>query len=498
MERKFPMSCENDESSIFLKGECVSATQEKEIQREKKQGVFAFLKETLAGTRISYTTGNLNRAVLALAVPMMLEMALESVFSVVDIFWVGRLGEDAVAAVGLAEALLTLVFAVQAGLSSAATAMVARRIGEGDRDRAAVDAVQALGVGLAISLFIAAPAWLLAPTLLGWLGASRAVVAVGAPYAHILLGTSGVIILISLSNAIFRGAGDAAFAMRLLLAANVVNLILDPLLIFGVGPFPKLGIAGPAVATLIGRGSAVLYQFYRLGRGSKQLKIERRHLRFSVGEMWQYARVSSAGVLQFLLEQGSWLAIIRIVSLFGANAIAAYTIAFRITGFALMPSMGLSNAAATLVGQNIGADLPDRARKSVWRTGVWNFVFLGTVSLPFILFAPFWVGLFTHDPAVIRTAAQALRLFSCGNLLFSFGIVFLQAFNGAGDTLTPTYINLVGLWILEIPLAWYLGRHTHLRLEGIFVAILIAQSVAVAASGYLFVRGRWARVQLLK
>jgi len=448
-------------------------------------------QQALSSEPVDYMRGSLNRAVLLLAIPMMLEMALESVFSVVDIFWVGHLGATAVAAVGLTESLLTIVLAVSTGLSTATTAIIARRIGENDGPRAALDAVQSILVGLCIALLISAPLFFFAPGLLRLLGATPEVAELGRNYARITLGSSGIILLLSLNNAIFRGAGDAAFAMRLLAAANLINLVLDPLLIFGIGPFPKLGVEGPAVATLIGRSLAVAYQVYRLLRGSKQICITRDSLRVNAHELWQFLRVSSVGMLQFLLEQGSWLGIIRIVSLFGAAAVAGYTIAFRIIGFALLPSLGLSNAAATLVGQSIGAKLPDRAKSSVWRTGMWNFAFLGTLSLLFLLFAPFLVGLFTQDPKARQTAIEGLRFFSVGNFFFSFGIVFLQAFNGAGDTLTPTFINLLGFWVLEIPIAWLLGRHTSLHIMGVFAAILGAQFLAVAASTVFFLRGRW-------
>ena len=464
---------------------------------KKDESFFGLLKQAVAGTKTDYTTGSLNRAIFLLGLPMMLEMALESVFSVADLFWVAHLGAEAVAAVGLTESLLTLVFAVSAGLSAAATAIVARRIGEDDSKRAALDAFQAIVVGLVVSLVMAVPLYFLAPHLLLLLGGTPAVAHVGSTYARIALGTSGVIVMLSLNNAIFRGAGDAAFAMRLLCVANVINLVLDPLLIFGVGPFPKLGVAGPAVATLIGRGLAVLYQGYRLVKGNRCLCLRGQALRVDLGEMWQFGKVASMGALQFLLEQGSWLGVVRIVSLFGANAVAAYTIGLRVVNFVVMPSMGLGNVAATLVGQNLGAKMVDRARSSVLRTGMWNLLFLGPASLIFVIFAPFFVGLFTKDPAVRAGAVQTLRMFSYGNMIFSFGIVFLQTFNGAGDTATPTYINLFGFWLLEIPLAWYLARHTALHVEGVLLAILFGQTVSVAISGFLFHRGRWAHADAL-
>ncbi len=459
-------------------------------------GTWDLVKQSVAGCKVDYTAGSLNRIIILLAVPMMLEMVLESVFSVADIFWVSRLGADAVASVGLTESLLTLVFAISSGLSTSATALVARRIGENDPDRAALDSVQAILIAIAVSVLLGVPLFFFAPRLLILMGATPQVAKIGDGYARIALGVCGVIILLSLNNAIFRGAGNAAIAMRLLWAANGINLVLDPLFIYGIGPFPKLGVTGPAVATLIGRGVIVLYQFYRLAKGTDRFRIRLDQLRFHVGEAWNFLRVSSMGMLQFLLEQGSWLALVRIVSLFGAASIAAYTISFRIIGFVLLPSIGLSNAAATLVGQNIGAGQPDRAKSSVWRTSVLNVIFLGTVSLFFIIFAHPLIALFSHDKAVTPTAVQCLRFFSSGNLMFAFAAVFLQAFNGAGDTVTPTYINLVGFWIIEIPLAWWLARHTRLKVEGVFIAVLISQAIALTCSGLLFIRGGWTKAKI--
>lgn len=464
--------------------------------KEQRFTMWDLFKKSLAGAKIDYAVYSLNQAIALLAIPMMLEMALESVFGIADLFWVSKLGPDAIAAVGLTESLLTVVFAISSGLSTAATAMVARRIGEDDDDKAATDAVQALGAGLLVSIALGVPLFFLAPKLLTLMGATSPVLAIGTNYAHIALGTCGVIIMISLSNALFRGAGDAAIAMRLLWVANIINLVLDPLLVFGVGPFPKLGVTGPAVATLIGRGCAVLYQFYRLGRGNERLHIQAKHLRLNLQEMLSYLKISGAGALQFVLEQGRWLALVRIVSLFGAVAIAAYTIAFRLSGFILLPTFGLNNAAATLVGQSLGAKAPDRAKSSVWRTGVLSFGFLGSLSLLFILLAPRLVGLFTHDPSVIPTGVMALRVFCYGNFFFAFAAVFLQAFNGAGDTVTPTYLNLVGFWVIEIPLAWFLSTRTPLKLNGVFVSILVAQALALVLSSTFFLRGKWQETRI--
>ena len=467
------------------------------IAQEETQGWGSLLKESIKGTKRDLTNGSLNRAVVLLAVPMMLEMSLESVFSVTDILWVSVLGAEAVAAVGLTESLMTLAFAISAGLSTSVTALVARAMGEDNEDTAAMDAVQAIIVGIALSLLIGAPLFFLAPKLLGLLGANSAVVHAGTLYARITLGFSGVVILLSLNNAIFRGAGDAALAMRLLWMANIINLVLDPLLIFGIGPFPKLGVAGPAVATLTGRGISLACQLYFLSRGTGRFRIQGKHLHLNVGEMLRFLRVSGAGMLQFLLEQGSWLGLIRIVSLFGATAIAGYTIALRIINFVMLPSLGLSNAAGTLVGQNLGAGTVDRARSSVWRTGCWNLALLSGACAFFLLFAHPIVSIFSHERQAEPIAVQCLRIFSISNLFFAFSAVFLQAFNGAGDTLTPTYINLFSFWIVELPLAWYLSEHTGMKLHGVFLAVLLAQIFSLAISGFMFSRGTWAKKHVL-
>ncbi len=458
--------------------------------------LWASVREALRGSHQDYTAGSLNRAILLLAVPMVLEMVLESLFAVVDVFFVSRLGADAIATVGLTESVLTLVFAVGMGLGMSTTAMVARRIGERDPEGAAVAAVQAVFLGLVVSVAMGVPFLLLAPKLLGLMGASPSIVAGGANYTRIALGGSGVVLLLFLNNAIFRGTGDAALAMRLLWVSNILNLILDPCLIFGLGPFPKMGVTGAALATFTGRGIGVLYQFYRLGKGTERLCILRCHVRLRGAVLWRLVRVSATGIVQFLIGQASWIGLVRIVSLFGASALAGYTIAIRIVIFAILPSWGLSNAAATLVGQNLGAGEPGRARSAVLRTGLWNMLFLGSVGVVFIAFAPWIIGLFTKDAAVVPVAVSCLRIFSTGNVAYAYGMVLLQAFNGAGDTLTPTYVNLFGFWILEIPLAWWLARHTALAVNGVFVSVVVAQSVIVLISLVLFRQGRWARQRI--
>ena len=454
-------------------------------------GFWSSIREALRGSHQDYTAGSLNRAILLLAIPMVLEMVLESLFAVVDVFFVGRLGADAVATVGLTESLLTLIFAVAIGLSMSTTAMVARRIGEKDPEGASVAGVQAVILGLAISLVVGVPGFVYAPELLKLMGASPDIVATGSGYARIALGGCGAVMMLFLNNAIFRGAGDAAIAMRLLWISNIINLILDPCLIFGLGPFPRLGVTGAALATFIGRSIGVLYQFYRLARGTERLASLAHHLGLNLVILWRLIRVSITGILQFAIANTSWIALVRIVSTFGAAALAGYTIAIRILIFVILPSWGLSNAAATLVGQNLGAGKPDRAEASVWRTGFYNMLFLGGVGVLMILFAQPIIRLFTHDPEVIPLAASSLRILSYGNIGYAYGMIMLQAFNGAGDTVTPTWVNLFGFWFLEIPLAYWLAIPMGLRSKGAYFSIVIAECAIALAGVILFRRGRW-------
>ena len=459
-------------------------------------GLWSSVREALRGSHQDYTTGNLNRAILLLAIPMVLEMVLESLFAVVDVLWVGRLGANAVATVGLTESLLSLVFAIGIGLSMSTTAMVARRIGEKDPEDAAVAGAQAIFLGLLVSLAIGVPSFIFAPQLLRLMGASPEIVATGTGYARIALGGCGAIVMLFLNNAIFRGAGDAAIAMRLLWVSNILNLILDPCLIFGLGPFPRLGVTGAALATFSGRSIGVLYQFYRLMKGSERLRIPPRLLRLNPRVMWRLIRVSLTGILQFAIANTSWIGLVRIVSIFGSAALAGYTIAIRIVIFVILPSWGLSNAAATLVGQNLGAGHPQRAEQAVWRTGLYNMLVLGIIGVVFIFTATPLVSLFTHDPTVVPLAASALRILSYGNIAYAYGMVMLQSFNGAGDTVTPTIVNFFGFWVLEIPLAWWLALHLGLHSAGVYLSIVIAQAAVAIASILLFRRGKW-KLQLI-
>ena len=465
-------------------------------ETQAQPSFWASVREALRGSHQDFTAGSLNRAIVLLAIPMVLEMVLESLFAVVDVFWVARLGSDAMASVALTESMASLIFAIAMGLSLSTTAMVARRIGEKDPEAAAVAGVQAILLGLATSLVVGLPCLFLAPKLLALMGASPAIIAIGSSYARIYLGGMGVIMLLFLNNAIFRGAGDAAIAMRLLWVSNIINLILDPCLIFGLGPFPRLGVTGAALATFTGRSIGVLYQFYRLLKGTERIRVLARQIRLDLDVMGRLVRVSLTGILQFVIAHASWIGLVRIISLFGAAALAGYTVAIRIVIFAILPSWGLSNAAATLVGQNLGAGHPERAERSVWRTGVYNMIFLGSIGVAFLLWTVPIIHLFTHDPAVVPLAVSCLRILSCGNMAYAFGMVMLQAFNGAGDTRTPTIVFLFGYWLLEIPVAYLLAVPAGLQSKGAYLSILIAESAIAAASAILFRQGKWKKQQI--
>jgi putative MATE family efflux protein len=452
--------------------------------------VRAVLREALAGSHQDFTEGPIGRAVVLLAVPMVLEMVMESVFAVADVFWVSHLGPDAVATVGLTESMLSLIYTVAVGLSIGVMATVARRIGERDPEAAAHAAVQGIFLGLAISIPISILGVTSAPRLLELMGAAPAVLAGGATYTRIMLGGNAAILLLFLINAIFRGAGDAAIAMRVLWLANAVNLVLDPCLIFGVGPFPKLGVAGAAVATTTGRSIGVLYQLWRLSRPGR-VTVTRSSLGFDLPAMRGLLRLSGNGILQVFVGTASWIGLIRILSRYGSDAVAGYTIGIRIILFALLPSWGLSNAAATMVGQALGAGKPERAERAVWTAGFYNMCFLGTVGVVFVLLARPIVSLFTGDPAVAPIAVDCLRVVSLGFLFYAYGMVLTQSFNGAGDTRTPTLLNLLCFWLWEIPLAWALAELVGWGPRGVFTAVTVAFSTLAVLSAALFRRGKW-------
>jgi putative MATE family efflux protein len=458
---------------------------------EQPQGLWATIKESLSGSHHDYTEGSLRRAIFLLAVPMVLETLLESVFAVVDILVVGRLGPDAIATVGLTEAMLTILYAVAMGLSIGATAMVARRIGEKDPTQAARTAVQAVGLGVFMGLPISLAGAYFSRPLLELMGASPWVLEHGVRYTQVMMVGMTSVLLLFLINAIFRGAGDAAIAMRVLWLANALNIILAPCFVFGWGPFPELGVVGAAVATTLGRSAGVVYQLFWLARGSGHLKVRLEHVRLEPRTMLTMLRLSGLGMLQAFVATSSWVLLARIVASFGSVAIAGYTIAMRIILFALLPSWGLGNAAATLVGQSLGAKKPERGEQAVWTAARYNVIFLGTVGLVFILAAGPIIGAFTADAETALLGAKCLRIVSAGFIFYAFGMVLEQAFNGAGDTTTPTLINLGCFWVVELPLAWWLANPLGFGPFGAFSAITVSYGLLAAVSVWLFRRGRW-------
>ncbi|HSD45855.1 MAG TPA: MATE family efflux transporter [Pyrinomonadaceae bacterium] len=460
---------------------------------EEQQSLWSAVKESIRGSHRSYTTGPIGRSILLLAIPMVLEMMMESVFAVVDIFWVSHLGTDAAATVGLTESLLTLIYALAIGLSIGAMAMVARRIGEQNPDGAARAAVQAIALAALVSIVIGVVATPFAPRLLAIMGGSPWVIEHGSAFTRVMLAGNITVVMLFMVNAIFRGAGDAAIAMRTLWLANWINIILGPCLVFGLGPFPKLGIVGAAIATNIGRGTGALYALSRLWRAGGRFDVRRHHLRLEPSIMWRMIRLSATGTFQVFIGMASWIGLVRIISSFGSDAVAGYTFGIRVILFALLPSWGMANAAATMVGQALGAKDPERAERAVWKAGFYNMIFLGIIGLLFIFFAPQIIGFYTSDPHVAQYGIDCLRIVAYGFLFYAYGMVLGQSFNGAGDTWTPTIINLFVFWLWEIPLAYVLGVVFQMGPRGVFIAMTIAFSTLAVVSGAVFRRGRWKR-----
>ncbi|HAF21411.1 MAG TPA: MATE family efflux transporter [Blastocatellia bacterium] len=455
------------------------------------QSFWSAIRESLRGSHRDYTVGPIGRSIVLLAIPMVLEMCMESIFAVVDIKWVSYLGPDAMATVGLTESLLTLIYAVAIGLSIGATATVARRIGEHNPEGAARAAVQAIALGLLIAITIAFIGVPLAPKLLALMGASPSVIEHGAGFTRIMFAGNASILMLFMINAIFRGAGDAAIAMRVLWLANAINILLGPCFIFGLGPFPRLGIVGAAVATNIGRSTGAVYALSRLVRKGGRFDIRRRHLRIEPAIMMRLVRLSATGTFQVFIGMASWVGLVRTISSFGTDAVAGYIIGIRVILFALLPSWGMSNAAATMVGQALGAKKPERAERAVWKAGFYNVIFLGSVGLVFVLLARQIIGLFTTDPNVVPYGVDCLRIVAYGFLFYAYGMVLTQSFNGAGDTWTPTIINLFVFWLWELPLAYVLAIVFGIGPRGVFLAIMIAFSTLAIVSALLFRRGKW-------
>jgi putative MATE family efflux protein len=449
------------------------------------------LCDAVRGAPVDLTAAPIGTALIMLAIPMIMEMIMESIFAVVDVFWVARLGASAVAAVGLTESMMMILYAIAMGVSIGVMALVARRIGEQDARAAGRTAAQGIVLGLVIASAIGVTGAALAPQLMRTMGADDAVVATGSGFTRVMLGCNASVFLLFLINAVFRGAGDAALAMRALWLGNLLNIVLGPCFIFGLGPFPALGVTGAAVATSIGRGTAVVYQLTLLARGKSRIAIARQHFAIDLRVMAGVLRLASSATVQMLLLMTSYVGVMRILSSFGSQPLAGYTIGFRILMFAMLPASGLSNAAATLVGQNLGARRPERAEQSVWQACLVSAAFLTAVGVVFLAGARVLVGLFTQDPEVLEHGVRYLRIISLGFPFYAFGMVMMQAFNGAGDTRTPTLINLVVFWIVQLPLAWLLSHHTGLGPSGVFVTLAVCFSVFAAIGVALFRRGRW-------
>ncbi|HEX2920559.1 MAG TPA: MATE family efflux transporter [Bacteroidales bacterium] len=449
------------------------------------------VREAVSGTEQDFTTGKLGRAIMLLAIPSILELVMESVFVIVDIFFVSKLGADAIATVGLTESLMTLIYAIAMGLGTATTSMVSRRIGEKNPQEASKVAIQAILAGILLSVIIGIPGAIYSKKILGLMGASDTIIQNMSGFTMIMLGSNTVIMLLFIINAVFRSAGDAAIAMKVLWTGNIINIILDPLFIFGIGPFPEMGVIGAAIATLTGRSIAVFAQFYLLFFGKKRIQLSIRHIGFNPRVILRLLKLSTGSIGQNLIATLSWVGLVRIISMFGSQVVAGYTIAIRVVNFTLLPAWGLSNAASTLVGQNLGAKLPERAERSVWITAWFNVLLLGIIGLILFLFPAYFINLFIDDNDVVISGIRCLKILSIGYVVYGLGMVLVNSFNGAGDTMTPLRINVLAYFIIEIPLAWLLAVDLGFGEDGVFLAILFAEIVMTTLSWLIFRRGRW-------
>lgn len=461
-----------------------------------QESTFRVILDAIKGKERDYTEGNINQALFLLAIPMVIEMFMESLFALVDVFFVAKVGIDAVTTIGLTEAVLTLIYSVAIGCSSGATALVARRIGEKDPKAASFTAFQALMVGVIFGVVTGVVGVFFAEDILRFMGASPEVLAKGTNFVRIMLGSNVVIMLLFLLNGVFRGAGDPAIAMRTLLLANGLNIILDPIFIFGLGPIPAMGVTGAAIATTTGRTVGVLYQLYNLFWGKGAIRIDRPMLRIDFGIIRRLLEVSLSGAIQFIIASASWIFLMRIISRFGSESVAGYTIGIRVIIFALLPSWGLANAASTLVGQNLGAKQPDRAEKSAWRAGYFNTIFLLGVSVLCFIFAPVIMTFFTDKPEVARIGTMTLRILGLGNVMYAYGMVISQAFNGAGDTRTPMIVNFICFWLIEIPLGYVLAVTLGMGVLGICIAVPASESLLALVLIVIFRKGKWKEIEV--
>lgn len=462
----------------------------------KISSAWNLLRLGIAGEDANILSGNIDRAIILLAIPMTLEMVMESLFAVVDIFFVSKIGVNAIAAVGLTESLMTITYSLGWGLALGTTAMIARRVGEKDNEGASIAAVQSIYLAFIIAVPIMIAGLLFSEDFLRLMGASEAIIAEGAGYTRLIFGSNIIVILLFLINGVFRGAGDAALAMRSLWIANTINIILDPMFIFGIGPFPEWGIEGAAIATVIGRTAGICYQIYHLAKGRGIVKIHTGNWQYKNDIVVRLVKLSSGVTAQFIIGSASWIFLMRIMSTFGSVALAGYTIAIRIIIFTILPAWGFSNAAATMVGQNLGALQPERAEKSVWRTGFFNAIFMGTVMIVFIFLSDSIADFFTDEKAVVASAAQCLKIFSLGYFSYAFGMVLVQAFNGAGDTRTPTIMNLIIYWLMQIPLAYLLSVQLSLGAPGVYWTVVICETVFSIAGYFLFKKGKWKTIKV--
>lgn len=460
------------------------------------QRLIRVLRQAINGEEQEFTSGSIDRAIVLLSIPMILEMAMESLFAVVDAFFVAKISTDAVATVGLTESVLTLIYSIAIGLSAAATAVVARRVGEGNRRAAAVAGAQTILIALVLSVLIAVPGYIYAKDILLLMAKDASVAETGEHFTRLMLTANLPILLLWMLNGIFRGAGDAATAMRALWIANGVNIVLDPLLIFGYGPFPEMGVLGAGVATTIGRSTGVLYQLYHLFSVGKIIRIHLRFLKPRPEIIRRLLLLASGSTGQYLIASASWIFMIYILGQISKEVTAGYTIAIRIIIFTILPSWGMANAAATLVGQNLGAGHPDRAEKSAWRAGFFNMIFMGCVGAIYFTGAPFFISLFTEEPATLEAGSMALRIIAAGYVFYGYGMIIAQAINGAGDTRTPSLLNFICFWLIETPLAWLLALHWGWGQAGVYYSIVIAESVLALAAIWVFRRGKWKTVKV--
>lgn len=460
------------------------------------QRITRLLKEALSGEEHEYTSGSIRRAIVLLSIPMVLEMVMESLFALVDTFFVARISADALATVGITESIITLVYALAIGISTAPVAMISRFIGKKDPAGAARAAKQAIYLALGVSVALGVPGVIFAPEILQLMGANEAVVRDGVNYTRIMFGSNLVIMLLFLLNGIFRGAGDAAHAMRVLWLANGINIILDPIFIFGLGPIPGMGVAGAAVATTIGRGCGVAYQLYLLFGGRSRVNLGHGNWRLDWEMLQRLGRIASSGAIQYIIASASWIFLMRIVTSFGSEAVAGYLIAIRLLIFSLLPIWGLSNATATLVGQNLGAQQPERARRSVWMAVYFTVSILLVISAAYLLLAGPLIRAFDDNPQVVEVGIVALQIFAAGYAIYGFGMIFTQAFNGAGDTRTPMLLNILCFWMIEIPLSYWLAVNQGMEVAGVVLGVVLAESILSVLSYVLFRQGRWMRVEV--